>query len=55
MALGWVVVKFDKNATPGLPVPTVGWFEYKEEAMDEADRLNETAPEGVWHGWEKNR
>ena len=55
MALGWVVVKFDKNATLGSPVPTVGWFEYKEEAQEEAERLNETAPKGVWYGWEKKR
>jgi hypothetical protein len=60
MASGWIVVKFDKDdpmlkeLTP-YQAQEVGWFEYKEEAIEEADKLNETAPKGVWYGWEANR
>ena len=55
MALGWIVVKFDKNAPIGLPTPQVAWFEEKFEAQDEAEKLNKTAPAGVFYGWQKNR
>lgn len=45
---GWIVVKFDQVNRP----ETVEWFEEKFEAQDEAERLNEQAPKGVWYGWE---
>lgn len=51
MAKGWIVVKFEGFSS----AQQVGWFEEKFEAQDEAERLNEQAPAGVWYGWEKNR
>lgn len=53
MAIGWVVVKFVKDGSESAA--TVEWFAEKFEAQDEADRLNEQAPAGVWYGWEMNK
>jgi len=51
MALGWIVIKFVGFTS----AKQVAWFEEKFEAQEEAEKLNETAPEGVFYGWEKNR
>jgi hypothetical protein len=51
VALGWNVIEFVGFTS----AKQVAWFEEKFEAQDEAERLNETAPEGVFYGWEKNR
>lgn len=49
--MGWIVVKFEGL----LPAKRVEWFEEKCEAQDEAERLNATAPKGVWYGWEMSK
>ena len=51
MAIGWNVVKFEHQK----PAQVVGWFEELGEAQDEAEKLNEQAPNSVFYGWEKNK
>lgn len=49
MSKGWVVVKFENNKSENV---FFSWEKF--EVQEKAEELNETAPEGVWYGWEMN-
>lgn len=51
VAKGYVVVEFKKGSEPKV----VAHYWEKFEAQDKAGELNQSAPEGVWYGWEMNR
>lgn len=51
MAKGYVVVEFKKGSEPRV----VSHYWEKFEAQEMAEDLNETAPAGVFYGWEMNR